>query len=729
MTIKINHEQLKKQIKLCYNKKLPLFIWGTMGIGKSASVKSVAEEISKSLNLGFIEGEPDGEEKFGFIDIRVSQLEPSDLRGIPTIKEGFTKWITPNWLPSNEKSKGILFLDEINLAPSSIQASCFLGDTLVGGENYKEIKNLVVGDKVIDKNGEMKKVTELKSRFYDEKLYKIKGRNFMPIKATKEHPFLVIERYTKGNVKHNKNRFISSPKWITAQDLRKGMYIGIPILKANREDKEIIIKKDGQIVRQITLNEKLARLIGYYVGDGYYSRGRIGICLNKTEKEYQKEVSELFEEIFGKESWKRNDKGNCIDMGICDTQIGEKLKEICGENVYKKKIPNCILFNKNREILRSFLMGYFRADGHVYNEKNSKGFIGLTTTSKVLALQLQQAFTRFGILFSIYTQKPNTRLIRGKVVNCAEAYRIQSSQQKAFAILELNKINKVNRVTEHFFEHDEKLWARIDNIDMESYSGLVYNCEVEDTHSYLANNYIVHNCYQLILDRRIGDYKLPEGWVVVSAGNTSEDKANVYDMPMPLCNRYTHVELSIPTKEEWVNWALKNGIDTEICMYIESHPSALYRFERNAKSKAFPTPRSWAFTSTLIKDSELNLEDKEVCVSSCVGEGTAHEFMAFCRLKNKININDILKNPKLAEEVKDVDLKYSLITALAEKYREDKKSIPKILEVSEHIETEFAMLLLRLMKAINSSYFEKEIVKLPIWKDNLSKKYVRLLTT
>ena len=81
----VTHKQLKKLIKVYYKTRTPLFMWGTMGIGKSMVVRDVAKDIAKDLGQGFIEGEPDGIEKFGFIGVRISQLEPSDLRGLPNI--------------------------------------------------------------------------------------------------------------------------------------------------------------------------------------------------------------------------------------------------------------------------------------------------------------------------------------------------------------------------------------------------------------------------------------------------------------------------------------------------------------------------------------------------------------------------------------------------------------------------------------------------------------------
>ena len=335
---KVNHKELKEQIKIAYDTKTPIFIWGTTGIGKSDSVKAVAKEIAKEEGLGFSDEDVENG-CFGFIDIRISQLEPSDLRGLPTIDKDRTKWLIPNWLPKNPTGKGILFFDEINLSPPSIQATA----------------------------------------------------------------------------------------------------------------------------------------------------------------------------------------------------------------------------------------------------------------------------------------------------------------------------------------------------------------------------------YQLILDRKLGDYKLPDGWVIVSAGNRVEDKCNVFEMSSALCNRFTHTELNIPDKDAWTNWALDNGIDNRIIAFLQFKPSSLFQFDSKNKDRAFPTPRSWAFCSRLIQGRE----DKamlNILVSSAVGEATATEFCAFLRLQNKIDIKELIKNPKLVANIKEIDLKYILLGTIAEYYRNDKTLLEKTFELCEYLEPEFAVLLLRFLKGTNQSHFSKTIV-------------------
>ena len=121
----INHKQMERLIKLAYQRKQPIYVWGATGIGKSMTIKRVAKEIAKDMGLNYNEdiSKINEEGNFSVVDIRISQLDPSDLRGLPKIDNGNTKWLPPNWLP--RAGKGIIFFDELNLAPPSIQASAY----------------------------------------------------------------------------------------------------------------------------------------------------------------------------------------------------------------------------------------------------------------------------------------------------------------------------------------------------------------------------------------------------------------------------------------------------------------------------------------------------------------------------------------------------------------------------------------------------------------------------
>jgi len=246
----------------------------------------------------------------------------------------------------------------------------------------------------------------------------------------------------------------------------------------------------------------------------------------------------------------------------------------------------------------------------------------------------------------------------------------------------------------------------------------------------LAVPSIQASCYQLILDRKLGDYELPEGWVIVSAGNRVEDRANVFEMSSPLANRFIHVELGVPSVESWTDWALQNGIDSRIISFLHFKQSRLFGFDSKNKDKAFGTPRTWDYCSSLIKGMDYDKSKVllNTLVASSVGEGTAIEMLAFLKLQRKVNAEDILKNPKKINDITEIDLKYSLLSSISDYYNKHKKkeTLGQILGVVKEMEAEFGILLLRLSKANDVNFFKNNVITIPLFKE-LSQQYAKYL--
>ncbi len=147
------------------------------------------------------------------------------------------------------------------------------------------------------------------------------------------------------------------------------------------------------------------------------------------------------------------------------------------------------------------------------------------------------------------------------------------------------------------------------------------------------------SAYQLVLDRRIGNYKLPEGWIVIAAGNRTTDRSVAYRLPTALSNRFTHFEIKVDV-EEWVKWAWENSIDPYVISFIRFTPDLLMKFDPSSNSTAFPTPRSWEFVSKLrpLRDEDFALYIK--AVKGTIGDVASQQFIVF------LNYRDTLPDPK-----------------------------------------------------------------------------------
>jgi|TARA_B100000085_G_scaffold16326_1_gene14096 hypothetical protein len=171
--------------------------------------------------------------------------------------------------------------------------------------------------------------------------------------------------------------------------------------------------------------------------------------------------------------------------------------------------------------------------------------------------------------------------------------------------------------------------------------------------------------YQLVLNRRVGNYVLPDNVVIMAAGNRETDKGIVYRMPAPLANRFVHLEMRVDYNS-WLDWAVENEIHSDVIGHITVHKQDLFDFDPKGSSRAFATPRSWTFVSDLIDDEDLDDETFTDLVAGSVGEGIAVKFMATRKARNKLpNPTDILTGKtKTLDQSVEMSGRYSLTMSL-----------------------------------------------------------------
>lgn len=191
--------------------------------------------------------------------------------------------------------------------------------------------------------------------------------------------------------------------------------------------------------------------------------------------------------------------------------------------------------------------------------------------------------------------------------------------------------------------------------------------------------------YQLILNRRVGKYKLPDNVVIVAAGNRDSDKGVTYRMPMPLANRFVHIEMK-PDFASWQAWAVNKNIHRDVVGYLSFAKQDLYDFNAKSSSRAFATPRSWSFVSDMVANEDVPSGDATMLdklagsldydtllnlVAGSVGEGLAAKFMAHRKYASKMpNPADILTGKVKDLQVKEVSAMYSLTISMCYELRD-----------------------------------------------------------
>ena len=175
--------------------------------------------------------------------------------------------------------------------------------------------------------------------------------------------------------------------------------------------------------------------------------------------------------------------------------------------------------------------------------------------------------------------------------------------------------------------------------------------------------------YQLILNRRVGQYKLPDNVMIVAAGNREADKGVTYRMPAPLANRFVHFELAV-NFDDWFTWAVNNKIHQDVVGYLQFAKQDLYDFDPKSSSRSFATPRSWSFVSELLEDG-LDEVTTTNLVAGAVGEGLAVKFTAHRKIASSMpNPEDILKGKVKTLQTKEISAMYSLTVSLCYELKE-----------------------------------------------------------
>ena len=188
--------------------------------------------------------------------------------------------------------------------------------------------------------------------------------------------------------------------------------------------------------------------------------------------------------------------------------------------------------------------------------------------------------------------------------------------------------------------------------------------------------------YQLFLNRRVGQYKLPDNVMIVAAGNREADKGVTYRMPAPLANRFIHLELAV-SFDDWFQWSVVNNINTDVVGYLTFAKKDLYDFDPRSPSRSFATPRSWTFVSELL-DDDLDEATTTDLVAGAVGEGLALKFMAHRKVASSMpNPSDILAGKVKELKTREISAMYSLTVSLCYELKEasdknDKKFDDKV---------------------------------------------------
>ncbi len=420
-------------------------------------------------------------------------------------------------------------------------SACFKEDAMVSVENgVKEISKIHIGDKVITHKGRYRSVTEVFERDYVGDMLRINVVGCIKNRfiSTPEHPIYAIKyndilckrhlsskanmvcnhskKYCKKLERHYKDDCDGveiNPGWIAAKDLVVGDYVSISLL--NSEDGTSIIDMcdyldmdvfslDGDNIvignytknivgRYILIDERFMRLYGYWLSDGHVTHDKkIGITFNSEKaEEYADDAIALIKDIFNYEARKEfaSDGQKTIQIRVHSKIIAHFFENFSGHGFNGKFIPK-IIMEQPKHLIEQLLIGQLRGDGFIFKNDVAMAYsnINLITSTSIL-------LNKIGIS-NILMRDSDSKF------GTTPSYRLKFSlaNNKEFSRKLKSNVNIIDSNAKQFLWNDGKLFRRISEIKTETFSGIVYNLEVEDDHSYSVNGIDVHNCFVLPLD-------------------------------------------------------------------------------------------------------------------------------------------------------------------------------------------------------------------------------------
>lgn len=685
-TIALKPSLMKPALAKLIKAGLPFLLKGQPGCGKTDVITAAAEEAD--------------------FDLQISHpvvADATDYKGLPFMKDGGAEFLPFGDLRAliDAKRPLLAFLDDLGQAPPLVQAACFpAGTPVICSNDVKSIEEIVMGDIVIDADGNSQAVTHLFTHEATE-LFTIKAVGLLPIPATGNHPFLISTGRKQQREKDADGHYpvisesFGEPTWTEAKDIETGMWLGVPVIQGTFDKPTLEIERRGAITRTVDLTPDFAELVGFYVGDGWFVQHRhvqaTHFALDDAWPGIQARLIDLIRRIVSVDAYS-SQKKNHKRIGFHDVTLGKFLADSCGDRSWNKKIPSWILANKSMDIVAAFLRGYLATDGALMRDHGKVRGVQWSTVSRTLALQTQALLTRFGTLGTLKSRHGGVAVFRGKNHQTRVSYHLQCSDTRVMNAL--GEPFEPKREVRWSYEYAGKIWTRIKEVCATTNpDGKVYNLEIAGPHTYNVANAAVHNCMQLILARRIGNHRVSEHVTFAAATNRKGDKAAVSGILEPVKSRFvTILEMSIDV-DDWCAWAIENDLPVELIAFCRFKPSLWTQFKPTADITNSPSPRTMAHAAKLVKLGFGKIEEHAM-LAGAIGEGAAGELEAFLRIFRTLpNIDAVLMNPDSAAVPDDPSTLFALAGALA--HKATPSNFDRVVRYSERMPPEYAVCLIK----------------------------------
>jgi hypothetical protein len=436
---------------------------------------------------------------------------------------------------------------------STLSMGCFLAGTPItmADGTTLPIEKIQPGQEVLTHKGRPRKVLNTQKKSGKTRIYEISSvGNPGTVKATSEHPFYVlrprdkcacgcgedlearkhscpvkrvtqrfkighkarilnpnVSMYTEDEYasRSEKIRDIQSLKfeWVNAEDLREGDYVAFP--------------KTTHEVRPKDVDERMARLMGYFLSEGNFMKdakgNRVGIefTFSITEEDtLGLETKNLLESLTDANvlTYRRADRNTFGVRVNADRELANKMYDLCGEYSHGKRLRSDVIYWP-RDLKLALIGAYLEGDGCEGGSGRNPKYISCATVSYDLWNQMYLILTSLGIFCSKYVRynalktdleevlDDNGRVIGTDSRSKRPSFHLQMNSSQAIKLGESVSYHTGGRAdgkTQHLRELEDWIIFPVTSIESYDYEGAVYNFEVEEDNSYVAFGHAVHNC-------------------------------------------------------------------------------------------------------------------------------------------------------------------------------------------------------------------------------------------
>ena len=221
---------------------------------------------------------------------------------------------------------------------------------------------------------------------------------------------------------------------------------------------------------------------------------------------------------------------------------------------------------------------------------------------------------------------------------------------------------------------------------------------------------VIAAAYKIVLDHMVGNYELHPDCYIVCAGNRMEDKAIVNNIGTAMKSRLVHINME-PNLDDWIyQVAIPNEYDERIIAYLNMNPKRLNDFNSDTDDDTFSCPRTWEFTSKLIKGKELTNNFIPLLIGT-IGPN-AVDFVQFVKVfKNLPKIEDILKEPEQVDIPSDTASKWAIVSTLSTNIKKYRDKIGKVTIYINKFDTSFKILFYRSILMTHSDLINEPSVR------------------